>query len=571
MDTRIVARPGQAQRIDNDNAMSALLICMAIVLAFPGALVGALLTYSMWRVLRPDIVTKWLVAGLGVAATAAAYASVTPAWPWRLILGGVFPQLDSGLTAHAIEQSFPFEALLGPVTVALFELELWWRRRTVQGREWMRYREMEERKKALEHGWAGPPSARADSGAPTAHPAGVIRLGVGASDGLPFDLGAGELAHHVFIPGGSGSGKTTTIARIAEGAIANGYGVVIVDCKGSGLGGTARRLAAKNSLPFTIVDPHDPETLGYEPCTGDAAAVANKLIGAFTFGGDSEIYKHVAMEVIPVICRALAASDQEVTLETLYNTLSKGSMSRLGRMPGAEAFRVRLETLDDAGGVATAGHVGLQHRLGALMEGTFGSVFRTRPALDWHTVMATPQVTYLSLSATAASEDVDLFGRVIIQDLKQVCDKRMRAIDRGESLMPVLIIFDEFAALREATQIVDLLLQARQARTPLVVATQNLPEEPSIRRPLMGAGVLIVHRTADEDANLLAAEFGTHTVPMLTAQVDYETGTTPKGSVRSVEEYNVHPNDIKEFPIGMAAVYARMTNRRKLVRVTKPM
>jgi hypothetical protein len=87
----------------------------------------------------------------------------------------------------------------------------------------------------------------------------------------------------------------------------------------------------------------------------------------------------------------------------------------------------------------------------------------------------------------------------------------------------------------------------------------------------MGAGVLIVHRVAAKGADALAAEFGTHTVPMLTAQVDYETGTTPKGSVRSVEEYNVHPNDIKELPVGMAAVYARMTNRRKLVQVTKPM
>ena len=277
------------------------------------------------------------------------------------------------------------------------------------------------------------------------------------------------------------------------------------------------------------------------------------------------------MEIIPVISRALVASGDRVTLDTLYDSLAKGSMARLGRRPGAEAYRVRLENLEDAGGVGAAGYVGLQRRLGALMEGTFGPVFRHEPALDWHTVMSTPQVTYFSLSATAASEDVDLFGRVIIQDLKQVCDERMRAIDLGESPMPVLVVFDEFAALREATQVVDLLLQARQARTPLLVATQNLPQEPSILEPLMGAGVLIAHRVPAKFADALAAEFGTHTVPMLTAQVDYETGSTPKGSVRTVEEFNVHPNDIKELPIGMAAVYARMTNRRKLVQVTKPM
>jgi hypothetical protein len=173
------------------------------------------------------------------------------------------------------------------------------------------------------------------------------------------------------------------------------------------------------------------------------------------------------------------------------------------------------------------------------------------------------------LSATAAGEDVELFGRVILQDLKQLCDERMRAIAQGKDVTPVLVVLDEFAALRESTQVVDLLLQARQARVPLVVATQFLPEEVSIRRPVTSAGVLIVHRLEAEDADQMAAQFGTHTAPFLTAQVNYEEGTSEKGSVRWVEEFNVHPNDLKELPIGVAAVYARPSKRRAIVRVAK--
>ena len=105
----------------------------------------------------------------------------------------------------------------------------------------------------------------------------------------------------------------------------------------------------------------------------------------------------------------------------------------------------------------------------------------------------------------------------------------MRAAARDQDVVPVLLVFDEFAALREATQVVDLLLQARQAKTPLVVATQFLPEDPSIRRPVLSAGVLIAHRLEAEDADMIAAQFGTHTVPMHTAQVDYESGTSEKG------------------------------------------
>src|SRR5207247_1520226 len=126
--------------------------------------------------------------------------------------------------------------------------------------------------------------------------------------------------------------------------------------------------------------------------------------------------------------------------------LGKGGLSRLGRKKGAEKFRTKLEDLEAAGGVGAAGYVGLQKRLGALMQGTFGDLFEKQPAVDWQTLLAQPQVTYVSLSATAAGEDVELFGRVITQDLKQVCSQRMRAIDEGHDVVPVMIVYDEFAA-----------------------------------------------------------------------------------------------------------------------------
>jgi hypothetical protein len=453
---------------------------------------------------------------------------------------------------------------VGPAVLVVFQFgtALWGQ--TIHGQEWARYRAVVSRKKALERHWPGPTapgSAPAD--------ANVLRLGVDAANGRPFDLTPGELAQHVFIPGGSGSGKTTTIITLADGFLAAGNGAAFVDFKGSGLGAEARTLAEKYGLPFTVVDPFDPKTVGYNPCSGNPAAVANKLIGAFTFSGEAEIYKQVAMEVIPVICRALDASKTKVSLETIYEALRPGGLTRLARQLGDrhEDLRVRLEDLDEPRGVGAAGIVGLQRRLGALMEGAFGEVFRKRPALDWAKVTSNPQVVYISLSATAAGEDVELFGRVILQDLKQLCDERMRAIGQGQEVPPVLLVFDEFAALREATQVVDLLLQARQAKTPLVVATQFLPEEVSIRRPVMSAGVLIVHRLEAEDAEKMAAQFGTHTTSALTAQVDYETGTSEKGSVRWVEEYNLHPNDLKELPVGVAAIYARGTQRRSIVRV----
>jgi hypothetical protein len=522
----------------------------------------------VWRITSPDIVTRWLVAGLAAATAAALQPAVALIWSWNLLAQLVSPTNPSEFSGGAILASLPAEMLLGPLVLVGVQLGVAYRRDTIHGEEWARHNEVAKRKRALERGWPGPDGGAASTGDGQTHPSGMIRLGIATDDGRPFDLGVDDIAQHVFIPGASGTGKTTTLVRLADGALAAGYGVIIIDCKGVGLGGEARTLATRHDVPFTVVDPQDTSSVGYDPCSGDAPTIANKLIGAFSFSGEAEIYKQVAMEVIPVICRAMVASGVGITLDAIYDALGKGGLARLGRGDGAEEYRDRLEDMEHSGGVGTAGYVGLQKRLGALMEGTFGELFRKRPALDWREEMREPRVTYLSLSSTAASEDVELFGRVITQDLKQVCDQRMRAIERGEEPIPVLVIYDEFAALREARQVIDLLLQARQARVPLVVATQYLPEEVAIGKPVLSAGVLIVHRVEAEDADLIAAQFGTHTTTALTAQVNYETGESEKGSVRWVEEYEMHPNVLKELPVGMAAVFARRTGRKTVVRIT---
>jgi hypothetical protein len=518
----------------------------------------------MWRVTKPVILYRWLVGGLAVGAAWINRADLDFAWPLHVLSSWIQKSAASDFSSESLAHAIVVEAILGPVVLLTFDLgNVFWSR-TIHAHEWNRYHALVTRKKALERQWPGPQAANRAAGAATS----VVHLGTEVESRRSFDLAPTELGQHVFIPGASGTGKTTTLIRLCDGALAAGHAVIIVDCKGSGLGAASRKLAKSHRVPYTVVDPHYSKSVGYDPCSGKPAAVSNKIIGAFTFSGEAEIYKQVAMEVIPLICRALVASKSAVTLDAIYDALNRGALAQLARRPGVtDALRTRLEDLESGGGVGAAGYAGLQHRLGALMEGTFGELFRQTPALDWASQVKKPQVTYLSLSATAAGEDVELFGRVITQDLKQLCDARMRALDSGATLTPVLIVYDEFAALREATQLVDLLLQARQARTPIVAATQYLPVDDSIRRPLMSSGVLIVHRLESEDAEKVAAQFGTHTSPMLTAQVDYELGTSEKGSVRYVDEYNVHPNDLRALPIGTAAVLSAVTNRRAIVAV----
>ncbi len=133
------------------------------------------------------------------------------------------------------------------------------------------------------------------------------------------------------IPGASGTGKTTTLMRLAEGALANGFAVVIVDCKGDGPRAT-RRLAERHPCPFTLVDPDDPRRSATTPARANRRTSPTSSSVHSTFGGEAEIYKQIAMEVMPVIVRALQSqATAGSALERITHALAKGGLSRLGR------------------------------------------------------------------------------------------------------------------------------------------------------------------------------------------------------------------------------------------------
>lgn len=543
-----------------------------VALLDPGVLLGAAVAGGWLWLHRPSTARRLVCALLLVAALLALHVFIVWAWPWRDLLVHLMspmqvPPVDSSLALRSLYT----EALAGPLwfEAANFAAQLRSRRVDAQARrdhrlDMQRWRAIDGRRQPM---LPNPQTSRSDSS--PAHPPGRIRLGVDAETNGPLDLKLpADLAAHLFLPGASGSGKTTTVARLADGGLASGYGVVIVDAKAAGLRNVARKLAARYGVPFNLVDPDDPDSLGYNPCTGDAASVANKLVGAFTYGPAAEIYKNIAMEAVPVVVRGLQAAKEPVTLDTLYAAFGPRGMTNIAhKLPADERIRERLLDLDDGDRTSSSGRAGLQRRLGALLEGKFGELFRTQPTLDWDRALAQPSVTYIALSALASSEDVELMGRVVAQDLKQVCARRLRQLADRQQLVSVLAVFDEFAALDEADQLADLLLQAREALMPTVISTQYLPETTSLRKACLGAGLLIVHRVEAEDAEAIAAQFGTRRGSEVTHQVDYETGFSEKGSIRRVEKFNVHPNELRNFATGQVAVKSVPQRRYTIARI----
>jgi hypothetical protein len=540
---------------------SGLLVLVGLAsLANPGLVIGAVGMWLVVSVTRMSNPFRWAIATCTAVLALLLHDSIIIGWPFLLVS-------HHPLTKPLV-MSVGAEALLGPTAFLMFMFALQLFRGTVMGQ--LRFQRMSDARRF--EAIRGRVDVRDDYG--TDHPHGFIRLGRDVEGNRHFDLDPSELREHVFIPGATGSGKTTTVGRIADGALSLGYGLVVVDCKGGDLKEVSQTLAHRYDLPFFLVDPDDSTGIGYDPCSGDASDISNKLVGVFNYEGAAEIYKHAAQQIIPTVARALQAAGRRVTLTRLAEALSSPEdMRRLGRDAGGDSGEqlAKLASRMHLGGVVAEAYVGLGLRLGALLEGKFRDLFRTvdddKPTLDWDATLATPAVTYIALRATASSEDVDLMSRMIAQDLKQVCARRIRAHAELVDIVPALCVMDEFAALNEAGQFRDLLLQSRQALLPTVISTQILPESVDLRGAALGAGLIIAHRLAGDDAEQMASQFGTHNAWKDTIQHDFMGGPTGMMSIREVKEFNHHPDDFRELPRGRTAVRSVTTDRRAIVQI----
>jgi hypothetical protein len=221
--------------------------------------------------------------------------------------------------------------------------------------------------------------------------------------------------------------------------------------------------------------------------------------------------------------------------------------------------------------------VGLAGRLGALRHGAFGPwLVPSTHTLDLTTSLDEPSVTYFGLPATGASEDVALLGRVVIQDLKQLCYRVLRpstGVDSARrSPRRGLIVVDEFATLREAEQIADLLLQAREAHLAMVVSSQFVPRTPGLRHSVLGAGVLVVHQLGSaEDTDLIARTLGTRMGIEIARQVQLTPSMSLRRLVRPAATYLISPDDLRRLEVGQAVVSVRQARQRLAVVQIEPL
>jgi hypothetical protein len=382
--------------------------------------------------------------------------------------------------------------------------------------------------------------------------------------GQLFRLLLGELERHVTLIGTTGSGKTTTLTRLMDAALIAGWSVLVVDAKGGRLANVCRSLGTLHQVRSRIWLPGATDSWTYDLCAGEPTAVGNRLVGAFDHGREGQVYRNLSQALVPLAVRALVDSGQPCTLDSLRYSLDETHLAGLARRTADAELKAELIAMVNNPLHRTT-LSGVAGRLRTLRYGVFGQwLLPSDRTLDLAECLRSAGVTYLGLPATAASEDVALVGRVLIQHLKQVAYEGLWC----DAPHPGLVLFDEFASLGDATQLVDLLLQAREARLAVVVSTQQLPRDAAVlRKALLGAGVLVVHQVgAPEDAEALARALGSRSGTEVVRNVQLApAGTVLRRVLRSRESFLIAPNDLAQLAIGHAAISVRFGRQRLAV------
>ncbi len=412
--------------------------------------------------------------------------------------------------------------------------------------------------------------------------AGTVVLGTDRA-GREVALTDDQLSAHGLILGASGSGKSTTLLRILTEQVRAGRPVVAIDMKGSPR--LARELATAASAagrPFRLWTPDGPGQ--WNPLAhGNATELKDKLIATERF--TEPHYQRAAERYVQTVLQVLQEAHPGWA-PTLHEVVDMMDPRRLPSIAGALSSPLAERVRDYLAGLTPDQHSairGLGTRLAILTESHTGRYLlgaaADERAIDLRQALSGQEVVLFSLNSSRYGTLAAQLGTLVIQDLVSAAGRRIEEATAGSGSRQIAFIgLDEFSALG-ADHMVALLARGREAGISALVATQELVDldraATGLRDQVLGnTAVKIMHRQdVPGSAQLIAQLAGTERVWERIQQLGgrllaYDTG---RGTRRQVEQFIVHPNEIKTLAAGHAVMITKLpATRIQRVRVRPP-
>lgn len=379
-----------------------------------------------------------------------------------------------------------------------------------------------------------------------------------------------QINHHIQIVGASGFGKTVLISHILKARIESGRGCLFIDQKGdretieqfTSYVANAGRLS---DLKVFSLGAHDNSSSYNLLNNGSATELRDRIMTSLIWS--EEFYKNQSsgflLHLLSGLCWLRDNQGLKIDLKLVSDcTKSPDSVADLIKQIPIDLDRVRVR-LEEAHAFLSANDSfkslqGLRVQLESIIYSDFGErVLFSEEAIELFEAVRNGKIVFMFLDTRRFGETAKAIGRFIIQDLKAVSariDSEVKQCDRK----PFTVIIDEFADLAQE-DFIGFLDRARSSRIGIVVAHQEISDldiiSPQFCGRLMGntATLFAFLQKRPESAELISGTAGTRKVWKTTKSTDRIFGfeiDTGKRSKREVEEFYVHPNEIKSLRVG---------------------
>jgi len=393
-------------------------------------------------------------------------------------------------------------------------------------------------------------------------------------------LSAREREGHMQIVGPTRSGKSQLLLALAAQDMSAQLPIFFMEAKGD-KGDFDQFLKAADSAgrvgAVRYFNPQDPRSMTFNPIRPvagqDATAIANQIARAIgrepsSSGQGQDYYRAVDYAKVQSMAEVFLLTGRAFTLRDCfyyfaYKDAREEALTLCGDRRLAALARGEFDANPDSSGIISA--------LRPWTSGPLGDLLNSyAPQIRLEEIFERSQAAYFAVPIGHLQVLANPLGRMVISGLLSVAAARQRTEPKPG---PGTVILDEFAEF--ATPVfASFIATVGSAKLRTILSHQDLGQlrrvegmdADAFRSVIFNntGGCKVCFKSPDpEDAEFWAATLGTHTTTADTERVegallgDRRTGSRSR---REVEQFKVHPNQLKTLEAGTALVLSGKEN-----------
>ncbi|WP_114565649.1 TraM recognition domain-containing protein [Spiroplasma phoeniceum] len=275
----------------------------------------------------------------------------------------------------------------------------------------------------------------------------------------------------------------------------------------------------------------------YKPfATKDSALLSDKIMSLFDFS--EQYYRDKTKHYLLILLDVMLKNKIDITLNNIIEYFNIEKLLKLVNVKSANYYML-------SNNFAEKEISGMISKLDITNMQLNNSLSKNNSLLE---LITKHKTIWFSINSLKYPELASSAGKIIIQVLKELTT--LKPVNQK-----INVVLDEFNVFANET-IVNLINKSRSFNYQCFLSFQTINDlktnNMNLTDTIFGnVSTIVCHNIKDPNtAEYVASVFGTQETEKITRQLDFKNNTADMGSVRAVDEFIVHPNDLKTLKIG---------------------